>query len=187
MEGVAIGGFREWRRLASDSSLRGRLLVATPLLGDPNFERTVILVLEHTSEGAVGVVLNRPTTVDFVEPLPAWYGLAAYPPVVFVGGPVASGSAIGLGRSPDGTVATVDLSVDPADQGVDEVRVFSGYSGWSEGQLEDEIDAGAWWVVPSEQDDAMCAEPEGLWKAVLQRQRDGLALFANFPVDVRRN
>jgi putative transcriptional regulator len=184
---MARDGHREWRRLAVESSLRGRLLVATPLLGDPNFERTVILVLEHTAEGAVGVVLNRPTAVDFIEPLPAWYGLAAYPPVLFVGGPVAAGSAIGLGRSGEGPVATVDLSLDPAEQGVEEVRVFSGYAGWSEGQLEDELDAGAWWVVPSEPDDAMCAEPDGLWRAVLKRQPDRLALFANFPPDVRRN
>jgi len=184
---MAKGDYREWRRLATDPSLRGRLLVATPLLGDPNFERTVVLLLEHTDEGAVGVVLNRPTDLDFVDPLPAWYGLAAYPPVVFAGGPVGPGSAIGLGRAPDGTVATVDLGLDPADHAVEEVRVFSGYAGWSDGQLEDEIDAGAWWVVASEPDDAMSPEPDGLWRAVLHRQTNGLALFDNFPRDVRRN
>jgi putative transcriptional regulator len=184
---MAMGGSQEWRRLAVDSSLRGTLLVATPMLGDPNFERTVVLLLEHNDEGAVGVVLNRPTSLDFIEPLSAWSDLAAHPPVVFAGGPVGSGSAIGLGRSSGGTVATVDLSLDPAGQGVEQVRVFSGYAGWTGGQLEDEIDAGAWWVVRSEPDDALSPEPEGLWKAVLKRQRSGLAMFANFPADVRLN
>ena len=193
------GNQRNWRRLTVDASLRGRLLVATPILSDPNFDRTVILVLEHTPEGAVGVVLNRPTSADFVEPLPDWFGFAAYPAVVFVGGPVSEGSAIGLARARDprpaegfnevcGPIGTVDLSLDPDDVpvGVEEVRVFSGYAGWGEGQLEDEIDEGAWWVVEAEPDDAMCARPEDLWATILRRQRD-LALYANFPDDPSLN
>jgi putative transcriptional regulator len=197
---LALGRHRDWRRLAAGSSLRGRLLVATPLLGDPNFERSVILLLEHTEQGAVGVVLNRPSEVEFVDPLPDWYGFAAYPPVVFVGGPVNHGSAIGVARAANpqttdgftpvtGGLGTVDLSLDPDEVGVgiEEVRVFSGYAGWGEGQLEEEIDSGAWWVVASERDDAMCANPEGLWKFVLQRQGDALSLYANFPADPALN
>ena len=191
---------RDWRRLTVDESLRGRLLVATPVLADPNFDRTVILVLEHTREGAVGVVLNRPSGADFVEPLPDWYGFAAHPAVVFVGGPVSEGSAIGLARARHphstqgfnevcGQIGTVDLSLDPDELpvGVEEVRVFSGYAGWGDGQLEAEIDAGAWWVVEADPDDAMCARPESLWTAALRRQRDRLAMFANFPDDPTLN
>jgi len=186
------------------STLKGRLLVATPLLGDANFERAVILLLEHTEDGAVGVVLNRPSGAHFVDPLPDWYGFAAYPPVVFVGGPVGQGSAIGLARArhpepggPDtegwnkvvGTVGTVDLTRDPDDVpvGIEEVRVFSGYAGWGEGQLEDEIDSGAWFVVDAEQDDALSTNPEGLWRSVLRRQTGRLALYANFPHDPSLN
>src|SRR5205085_4903288 len=106
--------------------LKGRLLVATPILGDPNFDGTVVLVLEHGEEGAVGVVLNRPTGTDVSDPLPGWHRLAAEPAVVFVGGPVAPDAAICLARSwPDesleayepliGSLGTVDLSIDPDD------------------------------------------------------------------------
>lgn len=194
------GQDRDWRRLATDASLRGCLLVATPLLSDPNFDRTVILVLEHKPEGAVGVVLNRPSTADFVETLPDWYGLAASPPVVFVGGPVGESAVIGLARVRDarttdgftevaGHIGTVDLTLDPVglEAGVEEIRVFSGYAGWGEGQIEGEIDAGAWWVVDAEPDDAMSGRPESLWHAALRRQHDNLALHANFPDDPSLN
>lgn len=184
------------------STLKGRLLVATPLLGDPNFERTVILLLEHTEDGAVGVVLNRPSGAHFVDPLPDWYGFAAYPPVVFVGGPVGEGSAIGLARARHpqpgagegwnrvvGTVGTVDLTLDPDDLtvGIEEVRVFSGYAGWGAGQVEEEVEAGAWFVVDAEQDDALSTNPDGLWRSVLRRQTGRLAMFANFPADPSLN
>lgn len=197
---MGVGGAGGWRRLATGSSLKGRLLVATVTMGDANFDRTVILMLEHTPEGAVGVVLNRPSTIDFIDPLPDWYGFAAYPPVVFVGGPVSQGSAIGLARarSPQptpgftpvvGEIGTVDLTLDPDDLpvGIEEVRVFSGYAGWGESQLEAEIEAGAWWVAEAERDDAMCARPETLWSSVLRRQADGLALYASFPRDPSLN
>src|SRR6187455_2477472 len=103
-----------------DASTRGRLLIATPELEDANFFRTVVLVLEHNDDGALGVVLNRPTPGDLTEPLPAWSGIAADPAVVFVGGPVQPESAIGLARRVDagdadgfaplfGDVGTVDL------------------------------------------------------------------------------
>jgi len=76
----------------------GRLLVATPVIGDPNFERTVVLILEHGTEGAFGLVLNRPTELDLLDPLPQWYSFAATPSVVFVGGPVEQERAIALAR-----------------------------------------------------------------------------------------
>jgi putative transcriptional regulator len=82
----------------SPGELKGRLLVATPNLGDPNFERTVVLVLEHGDDGALGVVLNRPSDLDLAEPLPEWAGAAAHPPVVFIGGPVAPSAAVCLAR-----------------------------------------------------------------------------------------
>src|SRR5205807_4175305 len=78
-------------------SLKGKLLVANPALEDPNFDRTVVLVLEHHDEGAVGVILNRPSQTSVEEVLPSWAAVAAQPAVVFVGGPVSPGSAIGLG------------------------------------------------------------------------------------------
>ncbi len=83
-------------------SLKGRLVVATPALPDPNFDRTVVLLLAHSEEGAAGVVLNRPSEMHVSEPLPKWDRLAADPPVVFVGGPVGPGGAICLAQSKPG-------------------------------------------------------------------------------------
>src|SRR5687768_2508756 len=129
--------------------VRGKLLVATPDLEDPNFFRTVVLMLEHTDDGALGVVLNRPTIAELTEPLPAWAPMAAEPAVVFTGGPVQPEAAIGLGRrtpgegEPDGFAAlfgdlgTVDLERPPdaVVPVIDRIRVFAGYAGWGPGQL----------------------------------------------------
>ena len=74
----------------------GRLLVATPVIGDPNFHRCVVFLLDHSDDGALGVVINRPTDVGLADSLPGWDELAAQPAVVFVGGPVEQAGAIGL-------------------------------------------------------------------------------------------
>jgi len=159
------------------------LLVASPLLADPNFHRTVVLVLEHVEDdGAVGVVLNRPTEVLVHAALPDWDAVAAEPSVVFVGGPVAEGAAICLGRRRGAEgVEVVDLELDPDDVAAEEVRLFAGYAGWGPGQLEDEIEEGAWFVVDADPHDALSGDPEGLWARVLRRQRGRLRLFALYP------
>ena len=178
----------------------GRLLVASPMIGDENFERTVVLILEHSEEGALGLVLNRPSEIELHDPLPGWSRLAAAPSVVFVGGPVEPDRAIALARHDPthahalgidvyapvvGALGTLDLSMDPDVLGdtVEAVRVFSGYAGWGPGQLEGELDAGAWWVVEAEPDDALAPLPEGLWRQVLARQRGPLRRFAHYPDD----
>src|SRR4051812_32999222 len=89
--------------LMSEDPLAGRLLVATPVIGDPNFHRSVVFLLDHGETGALGVVINRPTDVGLRDSLPGWDELAAAPDVVFVGGPVEQAGAIGLGRIAAGT------------------------------------------------------------------------------------
>ncbi len=182
----------------------GRLLVANPLLGDPNFDRTVILLLAYGEEGALGVVLNRPSRTLVASPLPAWGELAATPPVVFVGGPVQHQAVICLarrggngfgGEPPLGwsgvtpEVGMVDLDRDPDGFGAElsHVRVFAGYAGWGAGQLEGEIGAGAWWVADVQPGDAFSDEPDDLWKQVLRRQGGSLALVAAYPANPRLN
>ena len=182
------------------TSLKGRLLVATPALGEGIFDRSVVLVIEHDDvEGAFGVVLNRPSETDVAGALPEWARLAASPPVVFVGGPVNPEAAICLARVVGGeadgwlrlvgTVGALDLSRDPEllVPAVDELRLFAGYAAWSQGQLEDEIEAGAWFVVDAEEGDALNDEPDSLWQRVLRRQRGRLAMFAAFPADPSTN
>jgi putative transcriptional regulator len=183
---------------------RGKLLVATPELPDPNFARTVVLVLEHSDEGALGVVLNRPTDTSLVESLPRWADRAAPPAVVFVGGPVQPDAAIGLARraaadtdEPDGggfatlfdRLGTVDLELGPEEitPAVDAVRVFAGYSGWGPGQLDGELAAEGWYVCDADADDLWTAHPNDLWRAVLRRQPGPLRLVAGFPDDPSQN
>jgi putative transcriptional regulator len=184
----------------TDTSLRGRLLVSTPGLSDPNFDRTVVLVLEHDGDGALGLVLNRPSATPLHEVLPTWQGMSSDPPLVFVGGPVDESAAICLGSCRPGatseaiqvvtpTVGVVDLDTDPGllTHLVAHVRVFSGYAGWGAGQLDDEVEAGGWFVVDALPGDPFTPSPAGLWRAVLRRQPGRLPLYSTFPDDPTHN
>ena len=179
-------------------SLRARLLVATPALGDPNFERTVVLLLEHTLEGAVGLVLNRPSGTDLDEAGADWEGwdlLAAEPSVVFVGGPVSRTAVICVARLGDGgaegfqpllgDIGLANMGGPP--RGIDAVRLFAGYAGWGAGQLESEVTEGAWFVVDAEPADALTVDPDALWEDVLRRQGGRMAMFALCPADPSQN
>jgi putative transcriptional regulator len=86
-------------------------------------------------------------------------------------------------------LGTLDLERDPDDlaMGVEAIRVFAGYAGWGPGQLEREIEAGAWFIVPAEPGDVMSDDPEQLWKRVLRRQGGQLAVVATFPADPSLN
>jgi putative transcriptional regulator len=185
-----------------DVALSGRLLVATPLLADPPFFRTVVAILEHgPAAGAVGVVLNRPMTLAVDEVLPVVPDLLAPPAVLFDGGPVSPTTAIAVGLPSPGAPAgagwrpsappyvTVDLDAD-ADvlvRAVRRLRVFAGYAGWAAGQLEGEIAEGAWYVVESLPDDVFAPAPETLWRHVLRRQGWPLAAVATCPADPTLN
>ncbi len=172
----------------------GRLLVATPMIGDPNFERTVILLVAHGDEGAFGVVLNRPSGTEVAEIIPEWASAATTPKLMFIGGPVGANAVIGLGRpGPDHRpsswqplvhgIGTLDLNVSADAITCPEVRLFAGSAGWAAGQLEDELAEGAWWLVDAAPEDVFSGEPLGLWSAVLRRQTGPLAWFANHPGD----
>ena len=181
--------------------LQGMLLVAKPGLVDPNFSRSVVLLLAHSDEGALGLVLNRPTASPVATALPDWAELATPPATVFVGGPVVEGT-ICLARlksevavpasgylTLQGALGTVDLDADPSFVApwIDCLRIFAGYAGWGAGQLEDEIAQDAWWVLPPADGDVFAAEPEALWKAVLRRQGGRLAVVSALPVDPSLN
>lgn len=174
--------------------LTGRLLVAVHGLADPNFHRAVVLVLNHDDDGALGVVLDRPLDVAVGSILPEWQDAVSPPAVVFQGGPVGLDGALAVAVVPTGMpehpsvnritgeFALVDLEADPAEAGkaCSAVRVFAGYSGWGAGQLEDEIAAGGWYVLPAQADDLVTPEPAGLWRRVLRRQGGDLALVSTY-------
>jgi putative transcriptional regulator len=184
----------------------GRLLVATPLLNDPNFRRAVVLIVEHEDvQGTLGVVLNRPTTIGVDQVLEQWTELATQPSVVFKGGPVAPNSALALAQVPgrdepagwralDGAPALARLGLLDLDTpprllatAITSLRVYAGYAGWSPGQLEAEIEEGAWYVLPAQPGDVFAAEPGELWRQVLRRQQDDLAFVATYPDDPTLN
>jgi len=163
-------------------SLSGRLLIAGPSLGDPNFDRTIVYVLDHGPDGALGVVVNRSTDLTVADTLPEWSRATGRPAVVFGGGPVEVGVIVGLARVRDPIacpgwspvehdVGTVDLAMAPEAiaAGVEVARIFAGYAGWGAGQLDDEVAAGAWFVVAAGPDDLFTEEPEHLWGSVLRR------------------
>ncbi len=177
--------------------LTGHLLVAGPALIDPNFSRTVVLVCHHDEHGALGIVLNRPSDMAVGEVLPGWVERLSDPPVVFLGGPVQNEVAIGLGRLLEGApvpepfedigggVGLVDLGGSPGEAAgtYEALRVYSGYAGWSEGQLELELATGDWMVTPAVPSDPFTADPERLRRSVLRRAGGPLAWYADYPVD----
>ena len=163
--------------------MSGRLLVAMPTLVDPNFSRTVIHVFEHDEEnGTVGLILNRPSDLSVDEHLPDVHITISPPDVVFIGGPVAREYALTVVIGDDGAPR---IAAEPAEQGLG--RVFSGYSGWGEGQLEAEIAEGAWHVTSAEPGDVLTSAPSSLWSAVLRRQHGPVRLLATFPADLSSN
>jgi putative transcriptional regulator len=187
---------------------KGRLLLATPPLDDPNFDRTVIYVLEHHAEGALGLVLNRPSLEELGDALQAWSSMQSDPSLVFVGGPVEPDALIAIARvreplaasgddDPDeshlapltGDLASADLAADPIDVmgSISALRVFRGYAGWGPGQLDGEIEAGAWLVLDPEPGDLFTDAPDDLWRVVLRRQPGRLAWLASAPEDLSAN
>lgn len=181
----------------------GTLLVAAPALTDPNFARSVVFVIDHRSEGTLGVVLNRPSEVAVEDVLPAWGPHTTRPSAIFVGGPVEQKTALCLaalhaGQDPvrtagvvgvRGPVALVDLDGDPDSLAprVRGLRVFAGYSGWDQGQLAGEIARGDWYVVPALPDDVLAPPRHDLWGGVLRRQGVPLALLATHVSEPSRN
>lgn len=181
-------------------TLRGRLLVAEPTLLDPNFHRTVVFLIEHGDDGALGVVLNRPSETPVAEIVPIWAPYVSDPAVVHVGGPVTPEGAICLARcavpsaSPlwqplVGEIGALDLNGDPSDapSGITGLRVFAGYAGWTGGQLEAELELDGWFVVNASDSDPSDPDPATLWRRVLARQPNALRRFAAFPEDLSVN
>jgi putative transcriptional regulator len=184
----------------------GKLLVANPRLADPNFDRSVVLILAHTEDGALGVILNRPSDTQLLDPLPRWSVLADRPSLVFEGGPVSHDSVICLARVPvpavlesrvgpdgwrhvAGDVGTLDLDLDPEliEGAVGSLRIFAGYAGWAAGQLEAEVAAGGWWVLEAQPGDPFSERPDNLWHDVLRRQPGDLRIVAAYPWDLTSN
>jgi putative transcriptional regulator len=179
-------------------SLRGQLLIASPALFDPNFRRAVVLVTEHTDEGAMGLVLSRPTEAAVADAVPPLEDLVEPGACVYVGGPVQPTAVVVLADfgDPDeaaalvvGDVGFVRADVEPGALPVStrRARVFAGYAGWGEGQLEAELEQESWILEPALPGDVFADDAEELWSSVLRRKGGQYAFVALMPPDPSLN
>ena len=178
-------------------SLRGQLLISSGSLYDPNFRHTVVLVGEHNDDGALGVVLNRALDVTVQEALPPLSSLVPYGTPLFQGGPVKEGSPVLLAEFEDPELADLlvfgsvgflvgDVPVHVR-AGILRARVFTGYSGWGPGQLEEEMAADSWIIETAREDDVFTMTPELLWSRVLKRKGPEYHRLSNMPYDPSMN
>lgn len=175
-------------------SLRGQLLIAGATLPDPNFARTVVLICEHTEDGALGLVLNRPGDLLVADVAPELAELTGEDAVVGSGGPVQPEALLVLGEFEDPSYAGMPVIGNVGLMGdgreiselVDvtrRARAFAGYAGWGAGQLDAELARDDWFVAPAGVDDIFDTDAEVLWRRVLERKGGHFALVARMPVD----
>jgi putative transcriptional regulator len=176
-------------------SLAGKLIVSSPSLLDPNFRRTVVLMTHHDEEGAMGLVLSRPSPLAVADTVP---GLADLPGAdcLYVGGPVQTDVIVALVELEEphpevepvvGTIGYLPGESEADDLEIARARVFAGYSGWGPGQLEEEMAEPSWIVVRAVPDDVFAPDPDELWRTVLHRKGGKYALIATMPFDPSLN
>ena len=178
-------------------SLRGNLLIAGPSLVDPNFRRTVVLLGEHSEEGAMGVILNRPSEASVDQAVPELSALVDGSGIVHVGGPVQPSAIVVLAEfvEPERAgslvleaIGFLPSEVDPDDLGeLRRTRVFAGYAGWGPHQLEDELEEGSWIVEPALPEDVFTGASDDLWSEVLRRKGGPFGVLALMPPDPSLN
>jgi putative transcriptional regulator len=175
-------------------SVRGQLLIAGPSLLDPHFWRTVVLMIEHTDEGALGLVLNRPSETNVGDAVPQLEELVDLDDQLYIGGPVQPSAVIVLAEFEDPTDAALiafdDIGVlgtggspEESGAGVRSGRAFVGHAGWGPGQLDSELERGDWILEPARKQDAFSGAPRELWSDVLTRKGGSYALIARMPPD----
>ncbi len=177
-------------------SLKGKLLVSSPSLVDPNFRKTVVLIAHHDDDGALGLVLSRPSAVPASEAVPSLEGLPGADAPVFVGGPVQPQAFMALAEFADvedaaapifDHIGFVSADAEPDLLSIRRVRLFAGYAGWGAGQLEAELAEPSWIVVRAEIDDPFVDDPDVLWREAVQRAGGSLSLMEHMPFDPRLN
>jgi putative transcriptional regulator len=175
------------RRLTKKETLAGSLLLAHPAMRDPNFRRCVVLMSVHNAEGAMGVVLNRPLGKRLGE-LSGDFALGPLASVpLFNGGPVQTDQLVLAAWQVQSDGFRLHFGIDPdkaqillAEEGT-HIRGFMGYSGWSAGQLENEMQQRTWIVAEVPEDLLTHSQDEGLWKTVLGREGAEWRLLAEEP------
>lgn len=177
----------------------GVLLVAPPMMHDPNFRRAVVLLCEHTSEGSFGLILNRTVGVRLSDVIP---DLDDGDIPIDNGGPVQTDTLhfihtcgdivpgtipVSSGISWGGEFDFMKLLIETEQISKKDVRFFFGYAGWSPGQLSHEIEQGGWLLASGGEESVFSDDPDSLWKHVLRMMGGEYAVLANFPEDPRLN
>lgn len=181
-----------------EETLRGSLLVASPALVDPNFARGVVFITEHNEDGAMGIVLDRPSETKVGEIVPQLEGVAGAEAPIYVGGPVQPSALVVLAEFSDPSAAawivvadvgfaSADVDMEALAGSVRRARVYAGYSGWGPGQLEAEMEQDSWIVEPPLPAELFPEDPAGLWSGVLARKGGQYALVARMPDDPSLN
>lgn len=194
---------RLFNALEREPVVPGSLLVSAPDTRFGDLARSVVLVLAHNEELTFGVDLAARSDVAVFNVLPDWHEVVSKPQALYIGGPLSQQTVVGVGVTAPGVeidkypfltqlvgrIVHIDLNVDPEQlRGlVEGVRLFAGYAGWSPGQLEEEIEAGDWYVVPALNSDVVAPGGRDVWGDVLRRQPLPLPLFATFPADLADN
>jgi putative transcriptional regulator len=182
----------------ASESLTGQLLLAAPSLRDPNFIRTVVLIGVHNDEGAMGVILNRPSNVTVGDAVPQLQPAVDALEPVYVGGPVQPTSVVCLAEFDDPECAELIVlgrigfpaagaPVEDLARATSRWRVFAGYAGWGEGQLDEEMERGDWIADAALPEDVFSQSAEAMWSSVLTRKGGSYALVARMPVDPSSN
>ena len=178
--------------------LTGQLLVASPSLFDPNFRRSVVLVVQHSDEGAIGIVLNQPSEATVVEVEPELAPLVEDDETVYVGGPVDDEAVVILAEFDDPAEAAAvvlgdigfvsgDADFELVGASTRRARIYIGLAGWGAGQLEDELSGDDWIVAPALERDVFPSPDDDLWAAVLRRRGGQYELLARMPLDPSMN
>lgn len=178
---------------------KGGLLLSEPYLADPNFERTTILLTEHNEEGSVGFILNKPSDSRVSEVL---NDLKEFDARVFIGGPVQQDTLHFIHRIPllvdsieivsglywGGNFDQLISLIETKQVGAIDIKFFLGYSGWSGGQLDEELKIDSWIVSDQVSEELVFeTEPDNMWKKAMQGLGGRFSVYSNYPADPRMN
>jgi putative transcriptional regulator len=181
---------------------QGTLLAATPQMLDPNFVHSVVLMCQHSGEGAYGLVINRRSDYTTRTLLAQHPLLGKYDHPIYIGGPVQLNAMQILHRVPERISGGVELVsglwiggeldqvarfIAEEERAEDRVRLLVGYSGWGAGQLDGELALGSWLPAPGAPEHVFHSEPQSLWKEVLKDIKSDLQGLGGEPPDPQWN